>query len=128
MPPQPAVATAQRALTILLVEDEELMRASAAALLRDLGHSVLEARSAEAGLAVIRVAPIDVLMTDLGLPGQAGEVFAAEARSILPDLRIIFATGSSRILAVGGGGATPVMLRKPYDGAELAAALTATHA
>jgi CheY-like chemotaxis protein len=128
MPAHNSAAPPRRQLTILLVEDDELMLASTVALLREMGHRVLEARSAEAGLAVIRSAAIDVLMTDLGLPGQAGEVFAAEARSLVPDLSVIFATGSDRIHAIGGGGATPVMLRKPYDRADVAAALEASRA
>jgi CheY-like chemotaxis protein len=128
MLPRPNAAAMPGGLTVLLVEDDDLVRSSTSALLRELGHSVLEAPSAEAGLSILRKVSIDVLMTDLGLPGLAGEVFAAEARAILPHLRIIFATGSDRILAVGGGGATPVVLRKPYDCAEIAAALLAARA
>jgi DNA-binding response OmpR family regulator len=126
-PPSSAVVAAG-GLTVLLVEDDDMVRSSTSTLLRELGHRVLEAPSAEVAFSMLRDASIDVLMTDLGLPGLSGEVFAAEACAILPHLRIIFATGSDRVLAIGGGGATPVMLRKPYDCEEIAAALLATRA
>ena len=108
--------------TVLVVEDDELVRTSTAELLRDLGHDVIEAHSAESAMLVIRARPIDVLFTDVALPGMSGDVFAAEARAVQPTVRIVFATGTDRIPDVGGGD-SPVLLRKPFDQAAIAAAL-----
>lgn len=74
---------------------------------------------------MLRAMRIDVLMTDLGLPGMSGDVFAAEARAIQAELRIVFATGGELAPRVVGGGVTPVLLLKSYDRAALAAALAA---
>ena len=69
--------------------------------------------------------PIDVLVTNIELADIAGDVLAAEARSVRPDLRIVFATGSSLAPHVVGDGMTPVLLLKPCDAVGLAAALAA---
>ncbi len=113
------------ALRILLVEDNPQIRSSTVELLQDLGHTVMDAGSAEEAMTTLRRMRIDVLMTDLGLPGMSGEVFAAEARAVQAQLRIVFATGSELSPRVAGDGNTPVLLLKPYDRAGLAAALAA---
>lgn len=120
-----AAAKSPTACRVLVVEDDELIRISTAELLRDLGHEVVEAHSAEAAMLIIRAQPVDVLFTDVALPGVSGDVFAAEARAVQPLLRIVFATGTDRIPDVGGGGDSPVLLRKPYDQAAIAAAVGA---
>lgn len=51
-----------------------------------------------------------MLVTDLGLPDISGEFFAAEARMLQPDLRIVFATRSPLAPHVAGDGITPVLL------------------
>lgn len=118
-----AAAKLPNGYRVLVVEDDELIRISTAELMRELGHEVLEAHSAELAMAVIRSQPVDVLFTDVALPGVSGDVFAAEACAVQPGLRIVFATGTDRIPDVPGGGNSPVLLRKPYDGAAIAAAL-----
>lgn len=129
-PAQPSAAGSNRAraLAILLVEHNERIRSSTAELLHDLGHTVVGAAHAEEALQMLRDARIDVLVTDLGLPGVSGEVFAAEARAMQPGLRIVFATGSALAPHVVGDGITPVLLLKPYDGHGLATALAAATA
>jgi DNA-binding response OmpR family regulator len=113
---------------ILLVEDDEMIRSPTAELMRDLGHTVFEAESAENAMTVLRDSPIDVLVTDVGLPGVSGDVFAAEARAMRPSLRIVFATGMGHIPDPGLGGGGPVLLRKPYDAQSIEAALKAARA
>ena len=113
------------ALRVLLVEHNERIRSSTTELLQDLGHTVAGAGSAEEAMTMLRASRIDLLMTDLGLPGMSGDVFAAEARAIQPELRIVFATGGALAPHVIGDGITPVLLLKPYDRAGLAAALAA---
>ena len=122
--PVAGAANAQ-GLRVLLVEHNERIRSSTTELLQELGHTVTDAGSGEAAMVLLRASRIDVLMTDLGLPGMSGEVFAAEARAIQPELRIVFATGSALAPHVVGDGITPVLLLKPYDRSGLQAALAA---
>jgi signal transduction histidine kinase/CheY-like chemotaxis protein len=114
-----------RRLSILFVEDDELIRMSTIDMLTGLGHVVFEAGDAEAALAVLRDNSIDVLMTDLGLPGMSGGRLAAEACRLQPDLRVIFATGGDARPATDGDLAPDqaILLNKPYDALALDAAL-----
>jgi DNA-binding response OmpR family regulator len=111
------------AMFILLVEDDEAVRFTTAELMRELGHEVIEAENAENAMAMLRDSPVDILVTDVGLPDTTGDVFAAEARSLYPTLRIVFATGLSHIPDIAPGLGGPVLLRKPYSLASLDAAL-----
>ena len=113
------------ALTVLLIEDDQLIRMITAELLADLGHEVIEASNGEEALAAMQDVPIDILITDLGLPGASGADIAAKARETSPNLGVIFATGSAQAPPIPGGGAPAYLLCKPYDGAGLAAALRA---
>jgi CheY-like chemotaxis protein len=110
-----------RFLRVLLVEDDPIIRGGTAEMLRGLGHQVAEAGSAEEGMAQLRTAGVDVLVTDLGLPGVSGAAFAQQVRASWPGIGIVFATGRDSVLTEGLDGA--VLLRKPYDTAGLAAAL-----
>ena len=110
-------------LSVLLVERNERIRSSTAELLQDLGHTVAGAGSAEEAMLMLRATRVDVLMTDLGLPGMSDDVFAAEARAVQSDLRIVFASGSALAPHVIADGSAPVLLLKPYDRAGLMAAL-----
>ena len=127
---EPGVAGSDKAsaLAILLVEQNEQIRSSTTELLQHLGHTVVGAASAEEAMTMLQGERIDVLMTDLGLPGVSGDVFAAEAKAVQSGLRIVFATASALAPAGVGDGLTPVLLLKPYDAAGLAAALAAAMA
>jgi DNA-binding response OmpR family regulator len=108
---------------ILLVEDDEWVRGTTAELIRELGHQVVEADSAESAMLLLRQTPFDVLVVDIGLPGVSGEVFAAQARSVHTAVRIIFATGGDTVRDIRDGASSPLLLRKPYDIDALAKAL-----
>ena len=108
---------------ILFVEDDELVLASSTEMMRDLGHTVVQSRSAEDAMDLLQKISFDVLVADVGLPGVAGDVLAAEARILQPHLRIVFATGKNTIRSACEDGYGPVVLRKPYDSAAIAAAL-----
>jgi PAS domain S-box-containing protein len=108
-------------LRVLLVEDDPIIRGGTAEMLRGLGHQVVEAGSAEEGVAQLRTTGVDVLVTDLGLPGVSGAAFAQQVRASWPGIGIVFATGRDSVPTEGLDGA--VLLRKPYDTAGLAAAL-----
>ena len=101
---------AGESLAIVLVEDEEDIRANTAALLEHLGHRVQSAADAESALPLITGAT-DVLITDVQLPGMSGDALAAQARGNAPGVRIVFATGNGEV----ANWPDAVVLRKPYD-------------
>lgn len=80
--------------TVLLVDDEELVRMSVAEGLRDLGFNVVEAASAAGALEHLRqgLTP-DVLVTDHMMPGMTGATLARETRKLLPALPVLMITG-----------------------------------
>jgi PAS domain S-box-containing protein len=121
----PAGATPTARLTVLLVEDDALIRGVTGEFLQDLGHVVIEAANAEDATAALETAPIDVLVTDLGLPGLSGSAFADQARALRPRIGIVFATGDDHAPDLAGAGSAAYLLRKPYDSLGLAAALRA---
>lgn len=81
--------------TILVVEDDEAVRRSSVEALRDMGYEVLEAGDAMDGVRlIVDRGGIDLLFTDIGLPGGVnGRALADAARSAKPGLRILFTTG-----------------------------------
>ncbi|MFZ6647810.1 PAS domain S-box protein [Undibacterium sp. TJN25] len=100
-----------RKLRILLVEDDDLIRVTTAALLQDMGHVVVEAASASQALQSLQATQVDVLMTDVELIGMSGEKLAEKARELSPSIGVIFASGSDTQSHISGA----VTLRKPYD-------------
>jgi len=104
---------------VLFVDDESLIRASTADLLRDLGHDVLTAASGTEALALLACEPVDVLIADIRLPDISGYELVAEATRRLPGLRVVFASGAD----VAGASPKAVVLRKPYRMNDLADAL-----
>ena len=101
------------------------MRYGIASEMRAQGHVTFEAEDAETALVLLAAHDIDVLVTDIGLPGTSGDVFAAEARAVRPALRLVFATGLDHVRnpGVNEEGRGPVVLRKPYSWDELSAAI-----
>jgi len=112
---------ASLACDVLLVEDETAVRAETARLLGAMGCRVIEAADAEDALTALSAgAPVDLMITDMGLPfGLDGKALAEIARAIRPDLRVLFTSGG--IDAAAGPGAD--FLPKPFGRAALAAAI-----
>ncbi len=81
--------------TVLLVEDEDGVRAFSARALRNKGYDVLEARSGEAALEMLSEAgkPIDLLITDVVMPKVDGPTLVRQVRDQRPDLKVIFISG-----------------------------------
>ncbi|MDH3792533.1 MAG: response regulator, partial [Rhodospirillales bacterium] len=81
--------------TLLLVEDEDAVRAFSARALRSKGYDVLEARSGEAALELLgeQQKPIDLLITDVVMPRIDGPTLVREVRGQRPDLKVIFISG-----------------------------------
>ncbi len=122
-PASAAIDLRVRPLDVMLVEDDEPQRTGTAEVIRCLGHRVTAVGSAEEAMEVLAREAFDVLMTDIALPGQSGEVFAALARSVQAEIGIIFATGGTTVSESFDGTAGPVLLRKPFNGGAIAAAL-----
>ena len=110
--------------TVLLVEDDDLIRSSIAEILSSQGHVVLEAGHAEAALNALSVSPVEVLLTDVGLPGVSGVALARQARERRPELQIIFATGDAAASADAAELGARVLV-KPYTPDDLREALEA---
>ncbi len=116
--PPPLAAHAGGRERILLVEDDAAVRLVTARMLRGGGYEVREVASAEEAIAVLEQAgePIDLLLTDVVLPGMGGSALAERAVELRPGIRTLFVSGYSddlvlqhRLLATG----TP-LLQKPF--------------
>ena len=83
--------------TIMLVEDEDAVRMFAARALRNKGYTVIEARSGDAALELFQsdMDPIDLLITDVVMPGTDGPTLVRKVRETEPDLRVICISGYS---------------------------------
>lgn len=119
--PRAAVQDLSGNLRILLVEDNFLIRADTAMTLEELGHQVTQTGNAEQAMTRLASADFDILLTDLGLPGQSGADLAREALIRWPDLGVIFATGESRL--PDNSPERAVLLSKPYGTTEIETAI-----
>ena len=111
----------QRSRSILIVDDEELVRSGTAEMLRGLGHQVTEAAGGSEALATLSmVAGIDVVITDYKMPRMDGAELARQVRATHPTMPMLLISGYT-----GAGDATTNLprLNKPFGLAELAAAL-----
>jgi PAS domain S-box-containing protein len=113
--------------TVLLVEDNEQVRAFAESLLADLDYAVVSASSAETALQALAASQVDLLFTDVMMPGMSGVELAERARALRPDLPVLLASGYSEEMAVNSARAFEI-LAKPYGAATLGAALAAARA
>jgi PAS domain S-box-containing protein len=96
--------TARGRAQVLLVEDDEDVRAFGAEALHGLGYAVLEAAEAESALRILDQHPeIDLLFTDVGLPGLNGRKLAEEAQRRAPGIKILYTTGYARNAIVHNG-------------------------
>ncbi|WP_277758194.1 hybrid sensor histidine kinase/response regulator [Pseudomonas sp. A34-9] len=104
--------------TILIVDDEPTVRTLLKDVLSDLGFNLLEAADSVEGLEVLRSsAHIDLLITDVGLPGgMNGRQLADAGRQIRPKLKTLFITGYAESSVIGNGQLGPGMqvLTKPF--------------
>ena len=109
--------------TVLLVEDEALVRNLIRETLDDLGYRTLEANDGPSGLKLLLSDErIDLLVTDIGLPGLNGRQIADTARLHRPDLKVLFMTGYAANTTLAGGFLPPGMaiMTKPFPLEEFA--------
>lgn len=109
-------------LSVLLCEDEPLIKIELAALLRDLGHAVSEAASGSEALTALEAGTFEILIADIELPDMSGLELAAMARRRLPGIGIIFATGRVDIDEASLV-ENAIMITKPYGEAAIADAI-----
>lgn len=111
--------------TVLVVEDEAAIRMLVGETLHDLGYHVLEAQDGPAALRLLHAAAqVDLMVTDVGLPGMNGRQLAEAARERRPDLKILFITGYAHNAAIGQGEALKpgtALISKPFALAAVAA-------
>ncbi len=110
-------AAAIKSGVVLLVEDEALVRMTTADALSDLGFQVLEAATGASALDRLQ-SPPDLMLTDLGLPDMDGMELIARARTVVPGLPVVVATGRAE-----PPDADVVFLTKPYNGRDLREAI-----
>jgi CheY-like chemotaxis protein len=107
------------------VDDDALVLLNTAAMLEDLGHTVLEASSGKSALEILRrEGNIDLVITDQAMPHMTGSDLAAAIRLERPGLPIILATGFAE-LPPGADEALP-KLSKPFLQQQLADAIAKT--
>lgn len=121
--PEPQARPAN-ASTVLLVDDEPGVRAFAARALRRSGYRVLEAGDGEAALALLRSepGPVDLLVTDVVMPGMDGHTLMRLLGESMSDLAVIFMSGYAEgVLGGGEGASVRRFLMKPFTLSELTA-------
>lgn len=138
LPRAPAVPAAQeetscegssgydvRPLKVLLVDDHEAVRTTTAALLRDQGHSVIEASDGPEVLAVLRSNPdcCELLITDYAMPHVSGSEVIRKAREVRSALPAIIITGYADAQSIARRPENVAVLGKPFSPEELKAAI-----
>jgi len=123
-PPEPdrargaASTAAARGATVLIVEDDAGVRAFTAQVLRDAGTTVFEAGNAAEALAIASrdSTTLDLLLTDVVLPGIDGADLAGRLRGLKPGLRVLFMSGYTpeEVVVTAGLASKDLLLRKPF--------------
>ncbi len=109
--------------TVLVVEDEPVVRSLILEVLADLGYQALEAVDGPAGLKILESKQrVDLLVSDVGLPGLNGRQLADHARLMRPQLKVLFITGYAEQAAIASGFLAPgmEMITKPFAIEDLA--------
>ena len=103
--------------TVLIVEDDPAVRVLVSAVLKELGYGFIEAGDANTAVPIIESEQrIDLMISDVGLPGMNGRQLAEIGRQIRPELKVLFITGYAEHAAVRGGFLDPGMqlITKPF--------------
>ena len=120
-PAQPATGGSE---TILLVEDEEIVRSLVREMLETVGYRVLEAPDGPAALELAAECgePIDALVSDVVMPGLSGQELAAQLTAERPSLGVLFTSGYNEEAITNHGVLSPgsAFLEKPFSAEQLA--------
>jgi CheY-like chemotaxis protein len=111
----------QRIAHVLVAEDEPLLARIVLRVLTEAGHAVTSCASAEDALAIVRDAPstIDLVLTDLSMPGMRGDELARRLAELRPDLPCLVMSGHAETQIFDQAGAPRGFLQKPFVGQEL---------
>jgi PAS domain S-box-containing protein len=122
--PAPEAATAHTAATILVVDDEPVVRRTAKSMLERFGYSVVMAENGKEGVELFRVLAdkIAVVLLDMTMPVMSGEETFRELRALRPTVRVILSSGYNEVEAVRRftGKGLAGFLQKPYSASALA--------
>ena len=111
----------ERRLTVLLVDDEDLVRFATAEMIRELGHQVVEVGSGSEALEILRNSlEIDAIITDYKMPRMDGAELAETVAQTHPDVPVLIITGYA---GINDEGLNVPRLAKPFGQADIAAAL-----
>ena len=108
---------AERGEVVLVVEDETAVRSLVVDVLEELGYRAMEAEDGPSGLKLLQSKRrIDLLVTDIGLPGLNGRQLADAAREQRPELKVLFMTGYAENATIANGFLDPgmTMITKPF--------------
>jgi CheY-like chemotaxis protein len=133
LPPDAAVVVAPSVTgTVLVVDDEEMLRIAVCKMLRKERYTVIEAGDGDTALELFRTnaADIGVVLLDMTLPGISGRKLFEELRRIRPDVRVILTTAYTKEMAANAVGTQQAwgFIRKPYHIADLISLLRKTEA
>jgi two-component system cell cycle sensor histidine kinase/response regulator CckA len=128
-PAEPPVAVSESGSeatrTVLLAEDEDVVRMLVREMLEESGYAVLEASSAEAAIGVSKAhgGKIDLLLTDVVMPGMDGPKLAKELSDSRPSMRVLYTSGftNSAVAEQGVAAEETAFLAKPFSSAALTA-------
>ena len=122
-PRETPVNVVQGSRTILVVEDEASLRKLTCNTLAKIGHRILEAEDAAKAMQAARNfdGAIDLLLTDIVMPGMSGDELAAKLSAVRPEMRVLYMSGytDGAIATHGVLESGIVILRKPFTRAEL---------
>jgi CheY-like chemotaxis protein len=116
-------ASPRGAETLLVVEDDPDVRAAVVEMVEDLGYAVEEAANPDDAAAILKIKPIDLLFTDVVMPGTMKSTELAElARRLRPAIKVLFTSGYSENAIVHHGrlDAGVHLITKPYKREQLA--------
>lgn len=107
--------------TVLVVDDQRLVRMTIRYYLEEHGFRVLEAGSRDEARSHIGATPVDVLLTDIVLPGTDGQGLARELRQRAPDLRVLYMSAHPTDVLRSSGRLAPgdAALEKPFTASAL---------
>jgi CheY-like chemotaxis protein len=129
-PPRRAAEAKQAGASgcVLLVDDDNAVRATTVRLLKSLGYEAMSARSGDEAMEIARThaGPIDIMLCDIAMPGRSGPEVARDVKAIRPEIRVLFVSGypeggEDTVAAAG-------FLQKPFTRVALAEKLAALRA
>jgi CheY-like chemotaxis protein len=122
----PSGARSRERTRVLVVDDDKLVRRFISDCLRSLHYHVTEAENGAQGLATLERERFHLLVVDFAMPGMNGAEVARAAQERQPGIKVLMVSGYADSAAVEAALGTARLLRKPFDLAELGAAVAQT--